>query len=199
MPKIRIEQQISHAIRQVVNERRPSILVTERLDIRGKAKSKGMSRLVNYWMRGILQERLDFLALVEGFHHKQVNPAYTSQMCPTCLFVHGDNRKGDLFQCLNCGHRDQADRVAAINLKARAYEPDITIYTPKSVVKAILLARFEKNKNAPLEKKPASAQISVGGLTVSGMTDAQSRVRQSETPCLNNNGVGTEMSCFSTF
>jgi transposase len=80
---------------------------------------------------------MDFLALVEGFHHKQVNPAYTSQTCPTCLFVHRDNRKGDMFQCLNCGHRDLADRVAAINLKARENAPDITIYTPKSVVKAI--------------------------------------------------------------
>ena len=197
--QIRIRQQISQAIHQVVKADKPGVIVTERLDIRGKAKSKEMSRQVSYWMRGSLKERMDFLALAEGFCHKQVNPAYTSQMCPTCLFVHGDNRKGDLFQCLNCGHRDQADRVAAINLKARAYEPDITIYTPKSVVKAILLARFEKNKNAPLEKKPASAQISVGGLTVSGMTDAQSRVRQSETPCLNNNGEGTEMSCFLTF
>jgi hypothetical protein len=99
--KIRIEQQINHAIRQVVKERKPSILVTERLDIRGKAKSKGMSRLVNYWMRGSLKERLEFLALVEGFHHKQVNPAYTSQMCPTCLFVHKNNRAGDLIKCLN--------------------------------------------------------------------------------------------------
>jgi hypothetical protein len=67
-------------------------------------------------------------------------------------------------------------------------------------VKAILLARFaKKNKNAPLEKKPTSQQISVGGLTVSGMTAAQSTVRQSETPRPNNYGVGTEMSCFSTF
>ena len=78
--------------------RKPAMIVTESLDIRGKAKSKEMSRLVSYWMRGSLKERLDFLALVEGFRHKQVNPAYTSQMCPTCLFVHKDNRRGDIFQ-----------------------------------------------------------------------------------------------------
>jgi putative transposase len=77
--RIRIEQQISQAIRTVVKNRKPSVIVTERLDIRGKAKSKKMSRLVHYWMCGSLQERLGFLALAEGFRHKQVNPAYTSQ------------------------------------------------------------------------------------------------------------------------
>jgi putative transposase len=76
--KIRIEQQISHAIHQVVEVYQPSIIITEGLDIRGKAKSKGMSRLVSYWMRGSLKERFDFMALVERFHHEQVNPAYTS-------------------------------------------------------------------------------------------------------------------------
>jgi len=172
--QIRIRQQISHAIHQAVDTRHPGVIVTERLDIRGKAKSKEMSRQVSYWMRESLKERMDFLALVEVFHHKQVNPAYTSQMCPTCLFVHEDNRRGDIFKCLYCGHSDHTDRVAAINLKARNYDAEITIYTPKYVVKSILLARFEKNKNAPLEMKPASLQVSVGGLTVSGMTAAQS-------------------------
>ena len=116
--------------------------MTERLDIRGKAKSKGMSRLVNYRMRRSLKERLDFLALAEGFCHKQVNPAYTSQMCPSCLFVHKNNRVGDIFKCLHCGHTDLADRVAAINLLARYYDTDITIYTLKSVVWSILQSRF---------------------------------------------------------
>jgi hypothetical protein len=47
--------------------------------------------------------------------------------------------------------------------------------------------------------KPSNNQISVGGITVSGMTDAHRLARQSETPYLNNNGSGTEMSSFSTF
>ena len=165
--RIRIKQQISHAIRTVVKNRKPSVIVTERLDIRGKAKSKKMSRLVHYWMRGSLQERLGFLALAEGFRHKQVNPAYTSQMCPSCLLVHKDNRKGDIFKCLKCGHTDHADRVAAINLRARYYDSDITIYTPKSVVRSILQNRFI----ASLERIAASAQEAPGETTVSGRTD----------------------------
>jgi len=169
--KIRIEQQISQAIHQVIKKHKPAIIVTERLDIRGKAKSKGMSRLVNYWMRGSLKERLDFLALAEGFCHKQVNPAYTSQMCPTCLFVHKGNRVGDIFKCLNCGHTDHADRVAAINLLARYYDPDITIYTPKSLVWSILQNRFI----ASLEKLVRPPEM-MDELTVSGRTDIYANV-----------------------
>ena len=174
--KIQVEQHISQAIHLVVDEHHPATIVTERLDIRGKAKSNGMSRLVSYWMRGSLKERLEFLALVEGFHHKQVNPAYTSQMCPTCLFVHKNNRRGDIFQCLNCGHTDYADWIAANNLLARCHDKEITIYTPKSVLKNILQRRF----SASLQNLGEHPKISV-----SGRTDAHSKVHQSETPLPN--------------
>jgi len=186
----RIQQQISQAIRQVVEGRKPGIIVTEKLDIRGKAKSKGMSRLVSYWMRGSLKKRMSFMALAEGFCHQQVNPAYSSQMCPTCLFVHKDNRNGDIFHCLNCGHTDYSDRVAATNLLARYYDHDITVFTPKAVVKSILQARFI-----------ASLETLNKG-TFPGRTGVESKLHQSETPLPNPyivNGRGTEMSCLSTF
>jgi len=194
--QLRVKQQISQAIHQVVKEHKPAIIVTERLDIRGKAKSKKMSRLVSYWMRSALKERLEFLALVEGFHHKQVNPAYTSQMCPTCLFVHKGNRAGDIFKCLNCGHTDHADRIAAINLRARYEDPEITVYTPKTVVRSILhsrfIADFERRGNVAILTTPS----------VPGRTDMQSKVCQSETPLLNPNIVnehGIEMSHLMIF
>jgi IS605 OrfB family transposase len=192
--RVRVQQVISQAVHQVVKKHHPAIIVTEKLDIRGKAKSKGMSRLVSFWMRKILLERLEFLALAEGFCHQQVNPAYTSQMCPTCLFVHKDNRKGDMFQCLNCRHTDHADWVAAINLLARFYDHDITVYTPKSVVFSILQSRFV----ASLEK--CVQGLHAGTLSVSGRTDMDSSPCQSETPPLNTpipneRGTGTFIIC----
>lgn len=158
--RVRVQQQTSRAIRLVAQKRSPNTIVTERLDIRGKAKSKHMSRVVTNWQRKILKEKLEFLALVEGFHHKQVNPAFSSQMCPTCLFVYADNRKGDRFQCLYCGYREHADRVAAINLRARASDPDITIYTPKSVVKDILDRRFIASLQKQGKAPPALRSVS---------------------------------------
>lgn len=172
----RIQQQISQAISQVVKTQKPTTIVTERLDIRGKSKSKGMSRLVSYWMRGSLKERLSYLALVKGFHHEQVNPAYTSQMCPTCGFIDKKNRAGDTFQCLNCGHRDHADRVAAINLGARFFDNEIKVYTPKTVVRSILQARFSASLQNPCILKPSS------GISVSGRTCADGSPHKSETP-----------------
>ncbi|MBI3336314.1 transposase [Candidatus Peregrinibacteria bacterium] len=144
-----IARQINTAIHQVLLVRQPQVLVTEKLDLRGKAKSKKLSRRVSYWTRRLLKERIEFKASAGGSRREQVNPAYSSQTCPPCGFVHRDNRRGDTFQCTHCGHRDHADRVAAANLKARYKDPEITLYTPKERVKAILLNRF----NARLESR----------------------------------------------
>lgn len=165
-----IERQINTATNQVLEKRKPSVMVTERLDIRGKAKSKRLARLVSQWARSTLKERTEFKASAGGSRREQVNPAYSSQTCPACGFVHKDNRQGDKFQCLHCGHTDDADRVAAINLKARLFDPEIRLWTPKAKVKEILLARF----NARLESPDLI------GATVSGRTPAQVTARRAK-------------------
>jgi putative transposase len=146
--QIELERQINTALNQLFRQRQPTILVTEKLDLRGKAKSKKMSRQVSLWPRGLLQERTDFKALAAGCRREQVNPAYTSQMCPYCGFVNGKNRSGDRFKCLNCWYEQDADRVAAMNLKARRTDLDITLWTPKERVKIILLDRFAAGHHA---------------------------------------------------
>ena len=154
--RLELTRQINTAINHVIKKRKPKVIVTEKLDIRGKAKSKKLSRRVSYWTRRILNERVDFKASAGGSRREQVNPAYSSQTCPPCGFVHSGNRRGDAFQCLNCGHADSADRVAAENLKARYFDPQITLYTPKERVKEILLIRF----NARLESGGNPATVS---------------------------------------
>jgi len=48
-----------------------------------------------------------------------VNPKYTSQRCSSCGFVSSENRKTqDVFECLCCGHRENADLNAAKNILA---------------------------------------------------------------------------------
>ena len=70
---------------------------------------------MSFISQGKIRDRIAFKALAEGFRHEQVNPAYGSQTRPSCDFVDKENRKNDLFMCLNCGHGDQSDRVAALN------------------------------------------------------------------------------------
>jgi len=164
-----LARQINTAVNQVLKKRQPSVMVTEKLDIRGKAKSKRVSRLVSLWTRSILKDRVEFMASARGSRREQVNPAYSSQMCPICGYVQRDNRKGDRFQCIRCKHADHADRVAAKNLKARKDDPEIFLYTPKERVKAILLARF-------------TARLERDNPTVSGRTpDTVSGPSESET------------------
>lgn len=50
-----------------------------------------------------------------------VPPQYTSQTCSVCGHVHADNRKGEKFRCLECGHEDHADINAAKNILAAGH------------------------------------------------------------------------------
>lgn len=151
--KITITNQINRAINEMINQRKPKIIVTEKLDFRGKAPSKDISRRVSYWHRATLKDRFEFKASAAGCRREQVNPAYTSQTCPRCGYLDRANRKGDVFQCLKCEHRGLSDQIAAQNLKSRYFDRVITLYTPKETVKEILLKRY----NARLERRNASS------------------------------------------
>jgi hypothetical protein len=52
-----------------------------------------------------------------------------------------------------CLYEGFADWVAALNLKARVTDPDITLWTPKEQVKLILLERFAA------QRRPAVLEI----------------------------------------
>jgi hypothetical protein len=131
-----------------------------------------MSRQVSLWPRGVLKERTEFKASAAGCCREQVNPAYSSQTCPACWFVNGKNRQGDRFKCLKCGYENRADRVAAMNLKARRTDPEITLWTPKEQVKAILLERFAAHKR-PAVLETVELQGEAG--TVAGRLQLQHR------------------------
>jgi putative transposase len=139
---------VGAAVREVLNTR-PSVVVVEDLShMRGRTKSRQLSRIVSRWARSALRERLAFRTQAGGSRLETVNAAYTSQTCPnpTCGDVHRDNRHGDRFHCLHCGWDGDADVVAAMNLLSRLDDPEIHLWTPKEQVKTILEARFRRRK-----------------------------------------------------
>ena len=78
-----------------------------------KAKS-GLNReiLKSGWYK--LEQCLSYKAYIE-----KVNPAYTSQICNKCGSVDKANRKTQaIFKCRHCGHEDNADVNAALNILA---------------------------------------------------------------------------------
>jgi putative transposase len=83
-----------------------------------KAKS-GLNRAILDQGWGEFQRQVGYKLEWAGGELRLVNPAYTSQECPVCHHVSPENRKTrDKFQCVACGHTEDADINAAKNIKA---------------------------------------------------------------------------------
>src|SRR5262245_8504386 len=106
------------------------------------------------------------MASAAGCRREQVNPAYTSQTCPECGYLEKANRKGDEFQCQKCGHRGDADQIAAQNQKSRYYDRRITLYTPKETVMEILLKDHKARMEHPNASKEKIRKMTVPGQTL---------------------------------
>jgi putative transposase len=145
-----VKRRIAEALRKVLRFR-PDVVVMEDLNrMRGRTKSRNLSRVVSRWMRSSLKERAEFLSQVGGSRLETVNAAYTSQECPQCGYVHPNNREGDRFHCRNCHFTGHADTVGAVNVERRYTDPElrerIQVFTPKEVVLKSLREIFERKR-----------------------------------------------------
>ena len=139
---------VGRAVRQALRSR-PAVVAMEDLShLRGRTRSRKLSRIVSRWARSALRERLEFRSQAGGSRLETVNAAYTSQTCPNpaCGYVHRDNRHGDRFHCLRCGWDGDADVVAAMNLLARVADAEIRRWTPVDEVRHVLDGRFHRRK-----------------------------------------------------
>ncbi len=173
-----VKAMVGRAVRQALKDRPAIVAVEDLTHLRGRTKSRRLSRVVSRWARAALRERLEFRAVAGGSRLETVNAAYTSQACPNpaCGFVHKENRHGDRFHCLHCGRDGDADVVAGMNLLARIDDPDIHLWTPKERVKGILDERFRRRKETgspvrPVDRRngiplPAGLQSSRAGAVV---------------------------------
>lgn len=139
-----IESYVNNSLNNFFENDKPSEIVVENLNFNSWSKKlpKKVKRYFSSWLRGLLRERIDYKAMVNGVHQTTVNPAYTSQLCPICGYLDSKNRKGDKFKCLSCGVEMDADYCGSINLKNRKDDKEITLWTPYKKVKEILLDRF---------------------------------------------------------
>ena len=64
-------------------------------------------------------ERLEMTCQDRNVSFRTVKPFYTSQTCPSCGLIEKRNRKGEVFQCLGCGHTGNSDVVASRNILSR--------------------------------------------------------------------------------
>jgi putative transposase len=68
------------------------------------------------WTYSKLIGRIKQLAEINGVHCQLIAPAYSSQTCNKCGFVHKLNRNGEVFSCRNCGYTADADYNASENI-----------------------------------------------------------------------------------
>ena len=157
---------------QLPSQRPKEIIIEDLSHLRGKGRSKKISRLCSSWARDENKERITVHAYVGGSGIQTVNAAYTSQTCPdpTCGYVHRDNRHGDVFHCRNpywdCNWQGDADHVAAMNIKSRIGDREISRFTPYQEVKKILDERFLRRMESRV-----GARIVPLGTTGNGVRD----------------------------
>jgi hypothetical protein len=123
-----------------------------------KTKWKKYNRLMSSWAKGSLAEALKSVTKARGSCLRFVNCAYTSQMDSNTGHLEG-RRVGDKFYHVN-GEVSQADTNAAVNIKHRSDDTEITRYTSYKEVKRILLGRLTATgevsglRNQPMTASP---------------------------------------------
>lgn len=78
------------------------------------------NRKVKFLGLSSLKGEVEHIASKYGIAVSTVHPSYTSKMCPVCGCIDDGNRPTqEEFQCIECGHKDNADLNAAKNIRNR--------------------------------------------------------------------------------
>jgi putative transposase len=142
-----IENEINRNFNKIIKDSAPKEIVLERLDFRHSKLSKSMNRILRKCGRSVVKSKLQMLQKDFNIKVVEVNPAYTSQCCNKCGFVHKTNRKNrDKFQCKNCNHKQNADINASRNIQSRSSCSVLSGKSSKRTIKNYLFEQF-KSRN----------------------------------------------------
>lgn len=133
---------INAELNKFFKDTKPKEIVLEDLTFVSNAhkyRGKKYNRKMTRWVKGTIEERLEYKAACWGTKVTVVNPAYTSQYCHIC--GKHVNRNNNIIKCPSCGTLD-ANINAAKNILHRKQDKEITLYTPYKKVKNILETRI---------------------------------------------------------
>ena len=80
------------------------------------------SRLIRLLRLGSIKDWMKLQGEKLGIKVHLINPAYTSQECSKCHFIHKSNRNGDTFKCNECCHSEHSDFNASKNILNRCLQ-----------------------------------------------------------------------------
>jgi putative transposase len=85
-------------------------------DIKNLRYGRKTNRKLTHWSYPDILDRLEDRCDELGVQVHRLDPAFTSQRCLNCGWVHKGNRKGKKFRCKLCGYTADADLNASSNL-----------------------------------------------------------------------------------
>lgn len=102
-------------------------IVMENLDnsfgksfVNDKTSGLNFNRITKELNLSSLKQMMEHIARNYDISVSTVHASYTSKMCPICGCIEDENRKNqETFECIECGHKDNADHNASINIKNR--------------------------------------------------------------------------------
>lgn len=120
-------REIKNYISRCVNEfdlSNVAVLVGEDLTSltakRNGKNNKTTRKLLSFWMRSLFNLRLRNKCEIDRVKQVFVEPKNTSIECPKCHCIDKRNRRGENFQCVQCGHAGDADlNIAPLNILDR--------------------------------------------------------------------------------
>jgi putative transposase len=114
-----VKTEVNGIINRLIERRKPAHLVLEKLNFRNRTLSRRLNRILGNCGRTIIKAKCVDLEQRLGVTSEEINPAWTSLECEICHYVSKDNRNGDKFACLCCGHEAHADVHAARKFRSR--------------------------------------------------------------------------------
>ena len=101
------------------------------------------NRKVNFLGLSSLKQEVEHIARKYDIAVSTVQASYTSKMCPVCGCIEDENRPNqETFECIECGHKDNADFNAAKNIRNRVL---VTVLR-ESLLKQLDNGAFEPRK-----------------------------------------------------
>ena len=148
---IKFEQQLIANMCKTLQSQGVGHVVMEDLDNSfGKCYAKdsnnediNYNRKVSFLGLSSLKQEVEHIARKYDIAVSTVQASYTSKMCPVCGCIEDGNRPNqETFECVECGHKDNADFNAAKNIRDRVL---VTVLRDK-LLKQLDNGSFEPKK-----------------------------------------------------
>ena len=147
---VKSEQQLIANMCKTLQSQSVGHIVMEDLDGFGKCYVKdkdnegiNYNRKVKFLGLSSLKQEVEHIARKYDIAVSTVHASYTSKMCPVCGCIEDENRPNqETFECIECGHKDNADFNAAKNIKNRVL---VTVLR-ESLLKQLDNGAFEPKK-----------------------------------------------------